>query len=603
MIDKSLLGEVAPDCNVQEPHGDTQAVANARPDEPNQLAPDPLAPDLNTIREYIYALCDPAFALAHPYAAFEVAYAHPVYGDGDLNRAQTYSALSDEDLAWAAKISAKWNAMGYNVYAGAALRWYGERAIPPDRRATVDNYLASRFAWVDFDKAGDAERIEAVLKDKGIVPFLVVTTGTIPHRRGQLYFLVSGVRDAAHLRDANSALQRLLGTDPAVVSAPQVLRLAGSVNYPTAKKAARGYVAELTTLKKIADAPTYSADHLISLAGPTSEAPTGTTEQRQHYDRRAADSDDYFGAFDDLRFEADPELVASALEFVPNRDLEWLEWKRILLAAWRATNGSPVAFKAIDKWSRKSSKYDADTTKNQWDKIAKSPPSKIGAGTIFKLASDNGWERPRRAFVGKTADGWIDFNYADPKPNEPRADLEEVIDLFDAAQPLRGTLGETYLSGLGLKVPDTALQALRFHPHCPFGDVNLPCLVAYVQDSLTNAPAGLHLTALGADAAVIDRKVIGAIDCYSVIKLGGDLDASGELAIAASIETALSAMMFGFTPAWSVLSVEGIAAFTKPRITTVKRLTVIVDSDDAVEAAKKCKARWGNVARIVARSV
>src|SRR5262245_39843345 len=47
-----------------------------------------------------------------------------------------------------------------------------------------------------------------------------------------------------------------------------------------------------------------------------------------------------------------------------------------------------------------------------------------------------------------------------------------------------------------------------------------------------------------------------------------------------SIETALNAMMFGFTPAWSVLSVESIAAFPKPRLNTIKRLTVIIDSDD-----------------------
>ena len=123
--------------------------------------------------------------------------------------------------------------------------------------------------------------------------------------------------------------------------------------------------------------------------------------------------------------------------------------------------------------------------------------------------------------------------------------------------------------------------------------------MAYVQDSQTNEPAGVHLTALSLDAAVIERKTIGSIDCYSAIKIGGEPDDCGELAIAASIESTLSAMMSGFTSAWSVLSVNGIAAFPKPRFHNIKRLTVIVDSNDAVEAAAKCKARWGNVARIV----
>ena len=34
-------------------------------------------------------------------------------------------------------------------------------------------------------------------------------------------------------------------------------------------------------------------------------------------------------------------------------------------------------------------------------------------------------------------------------------------------------------------------------------------------------------------------------------------------------------------------------------VNSSRRVTVIVDSDDAVEAAAKCKARWGDVARIV----
>jgi hypothetical protein len=130
-----------------------------------------------------------------------------------------------------------------------------------------------------------------------------------------------------------------------------------------------------------------------------------------------------------------------------------------------------------------------------------------------------------------------------------------------------------------------------------------------VQDSLTNEPAGVHLTALNPDAIALCLpgatrcRTIGSIDCYSVIKLGGDPHSFGELTIAASIEAALAAMMFGFGPAWSVLSVQGIADFPKPRFRIIERLTVIVDSDEAIEAAAKCKARWGNVARIAVAPV
>ena len=90
-----------------------------------------------------------------------------------------------------------------------------------------------------------------------------------------------------------------------------VLRLAGSVNYPTEKKAARGYVPELTTLKKIDNAPTYQADYLISLAGPNNGA-ASNTEQHPQGDKRSTSSGDAFADYaNDHDLEADPEMIAS----------------------------------------------------------------------------------------------------------------------------------------------------------------------------------------------------------------------------------------------------------------------------------------------------
>jgi Primase C terminal 2 (PriCT-2) len=247
----------------------------------------------------------------------------------------------------------------------------------------------------------------------------------------------------------------------------------------------------------------------------------------------------------------------------------------------------------FDRWSQKYFGYDADDTDAKWRALEKCPPTEMGAGTVFYLAD-------------RASPTWrADFRLPTVAPEVIRVDnpadfdaIEEAIELFDAARPLRGSLAEKYLTSLGLTVSDAAHEVLRFHPSCAFGEFNFPCLVAYVQDSLTNEPVGVHLTALSPEATPIDRKIVGSIDCYSTIKLGGEPDASGELSIAASIEAALAAMMFGFTPAWSVLSVDGIASFPKPRLHSIERLTVIIDGDDGVEAAKKCKARWGSLVRI-----
>jgi AAA domain/RepB DNA-primase from phage plasmid len=219
-------------------------------------------PNSAQINEQLYTLFDPAFVNLYPDACVEIAYSHP--SNGKLDEAKVFSAF---ELKEAAEFAAMKNAAGYNVYAAPALRTYGPREVPPDRRAKVENYLASAFAWADFDSAGDAERIEALLQQHDLKPAVVVTTGTVPHRRAQLLFRVSDIKDAEHQKQINEALQKLLDTDPNVVSAIQVMRLGGSVSYPPEKKVQRGYVVELTKLHKLADAPTYNAAQLLALGG------------------------------------------------------------------------------------------------------------------------------------------------------------------------------------------------------------------------------------------------------------------------------------------------------------------------------------------------
>jgi hypothetical protein len=94
-----------------------------------------------------------------------------------------------------------------------------------------------------------------------------------------------------------------------------------------------------------------------------------------------------------------PELEA-ALDVVPNGNAHWEEWNRVGLATWAASSGR--GFNAFDAWSRKSSKYDAEKTLRRWEHYASSPPSRIGAGSIFFLAdaAAPGW---RDKYRGKAS--------------------------------------------------------------------------------------------------------------------------------------------------------------------------------------------------------
>jgi len=97
--------------------------------------------------------------------------------------------------------------------------------------------------------------------------------------------------------------------------------------------------------------------------------------------------------------EADAALVAAALAVIPNDDLGWGDWNRIGMATWRATAGSDDGLAAFTAWSAKSKKHDADTTRERWRHFASSPPTEVGAGTLFYEANEADPDWRKRAAV------------------------------------------------------------------------------------------------------------------------------------------------------------------------------------------------------------
>jgi hypothetical protein len=83
--------------------------------------------------------------------------------------------------------------------------------------------------------------------------------------------------------------------------------------------------------------------------------------------------------------EADPRLVAAAVAVIPNPDLDWTEWSKIGMAIFRSTDGQ--GFDIFDAWSRKSAKYDARETRKRWNGFQRSPPTRIGVGTLIYYAN------------------------------------------------------------------------------------------------------------------------------------------------------------------------------------------------------------------------
>jgi len=84
--------------------------------------------------------------------------------------------------------------------------------------------------------------------------------------------------------------------------------------------------------------------------------------------------------------------VEDALRYVPNPDLSWDDWNRIGMAIYCATEAK--GFYIFDQWSQASGKYNQIETRQRWDHYSKSPPTKIGAGSLYFHAQQNGWVPP-----------------------------------------------------------------------------------------------------------------------------------------------------------------------------------------------------------------
>ena len=82
----------------------------------------------------------------------------------------------------------------------------------------------------------------------------------------------------------------------------------------------------------------------------------------------------------------DFELIVQAINIIPNPDLPWGEWKRIVMAIWAAFLGNADGLAAAHAFSRNSKKYDAAGTDQAWEEVTGSPPSDLSAGTLIWLA-------------------------------------------------------------------------------------------------------------------------------------------------------------------------------------------------------------------------
>jgi hypothetical protein len=194
-------------------------------------------------------------------------------------------------------------------------------------------------------------------------------------------------------------------------------------------------------------------------------------------------------------------------------------------------------------------------------------------------------------------------------PTAPTGSSEAARRLFAMAQPIQGTLAETYLCQRGIQSLH-GTGALRFHPRCFYRTDDhgppetWPALIAAVTDlagTITGVhrtwldPAGFSEARLGKAPIDTPRRAMGELLGHAV-RFGhsGDVLAAGE-----GIETILSLRcVLPAMPMAAALSAAHLAAFRFPD--PLRRLYLIRDADPAGDAAMATLTDRAQAARIEA---
>ncbi|MDA3890016.1 MAG: toprim domain-containing protein, partial [Allgaiera sp.] len=171
---------------------------------------------------------------------------------------------------------------------------------------------------------------------------------------------------------------------------------------------------------------------------------------------------------------------------------------------------------------------------------------------------------------------------------ERRADVEkkarQAHRLWQEAQPIAGTVAESYLHGRGItrRLPDS----LRFHPSCWHGPTarRFSALIALVEGGDGFAVHRSYLRPDGTGKAEVtpSKAMLGAV-AGGAVRL---MDAQGPLVVAEGIETALSlacGLLCAPATIWAALSTSGLRSLRLPE--QPHRLTIATDGDEPGRAA------------------
>ena len=147
--------------------------------------------------------------------------------------------------------------------------------------------------------------------------------------------------------------------------------------------------------------------------------------------------------------QADPLRLAAAMAAIPNTGpADWEAWNRIGMALFRATGGSDLGSILWDEWSRRNAAYSRAETEERWHNYYRSPPTELGAGSIFHAAGATFHPEPLLEeppayfddpayFASVELNAPVEEQLPPPEPQPRETDPTVIFDPWNALQPVR----------------------------------------------------------------------------------------------------------------------------------------------------------------------
>lgn len=318
------------------------------------------------------------------------------YEDGlieisDLTRSLFFKL---DEIESAVDLAYEWNTAGKCVYTTGALivpdiyeriekrreedRQSGKEK--PSYRATGNDFYTSQVCWVDID--GVKDKAELKKQYELAPPNYISITSKTPELRTHLWWMLSEASNQPEIIETvNIGLIACLGGDKGTHNRTRLMKIGGSVNWPSAAKSAKGRVPEIVECGHTQWMPPHDIEKLLSVyTAPKEQARLDVSQSHSPPVRSSL-----------LNLSNDKEKALEALYHIP-ADCDYDTWYRVAAAAKRAG----ISYPEFLQWSATGgSKYEGpESVRKKWDQV--SAITSINPGTLFYIAKEHGYETVKR---------------------------------------------------------------------------------------------------------------------------------------------------------------------------------------------------------------